>query len=210
MNSTLSNGKWAVGIILFLVAFGLPGCAAHKPFELFDSTTVINSSGTIAVISADRSEETIWLAEALTKELKARSTFKVFTQAKVGLRLGKYPVPIKKGQPETPEKPVWLGKGDKAKVDAMGKNLKVKYLIVVWTELTEQADKTGKTGKSESYNVRVDANALEYPKGRVIGYSFVSGKKSEADVNKMIKDSAVSIADKFIRVAKAEPQKKKD
>ncbi len=207
MNDVLRNGKWAVGIILFLIAFGLPGCAAHKPFELFDTTTVINGSGTVAVISADRSEETMWLAEALTKELKARSTFKVFTQAKVGLRLGKYPVTIKKGQPETPEKPVWLGKGDKAKVDAMGKNLKVKYIIVVWTELAEQADKTG---KSASYNVRVDANTVEYPKGRVIGYSFVSGKKSEADVNKMLKSSAEMIADKFIKVAKAEPQKKKE
>ena len=203
MKDALRNVNRAVGIILFLAGLGsLAGCATHhKPFELFDETTVIKNS-TIAVISANDSESTVWLADALTKELRARSTFKVFSQAKVGLRLGKYPVTIKKGQPATPDKPVWFGKGGKAKVDAMEKQLKAKYLFVVWTELS-------RTGTSASYNVRVDANVVEYPKRRVIGYSFLSGRGSEGDaINKMLKDSAAMIADRFIRAAKAETRGK--
>ncbi len=198
MKDTLRNVNRAVGIMLFLAALGLlAGCAVHKPFELFDEATVVKSSSTIAVISADSSKATVWLAEALTKELGARSTFKVFSQAKVGLRVGRYPVTIKKGQPAAPEKPVWFGKGEKAKVDAMQAQLKVKYLFVVWTELS-------RTDTLASYNVRVDANVVEYPKGRVIGYSFLSGKKSEGEINEMLKDSAAMIADRFIRAAKAE------
>ncbi len=200
MKDALRNLNRAVGMILFLAALGsLAGCAVHqnKPFELFDDKTVIKDS-TIAVISADGSEATMWLADALTKELRARSTLKVFSQAKVGLRIGKYPITLKKGQPETPDKPVWFGKGEKAKVDAMEKHLKAKYLFVVWTELS-------RTGTSASYNVRVDANVVEYPKGQVIGYSFLSGRKSEGDdINKMLKNSAAVIADRFIRAAKAE------
>ena len=205
MKDALRHVDRAVGIILFLAGLGsLAGCAIHhnKPFELFNDKTVIKNS-TIAVISADGSEATVRLADALTKEFRARSTaLKVFSQAKVGLRLGKYPVTIKKGQPETPDKPVWFGKGEKAKVDAIQKQLKAKYLFVVWTELS-------RTGTSASYNVRVDANVVEYPKRRVIGYSFLSGRGSEGDaINKMLKDSAAMIADRFIRAAKAETRGK--
>ncbi len=194
----------AVVITLFLAALmSVAGCATdHKAFELFDETTVIKSS-TIAVISADGSEATVWLADALTKELRTRSNFKVFSQAKIGLRLGKYPSTIKREQPAAPEKPAWLGRGEKAKVDAMQAQLKVKYLFVVWTELS-------RTGGSESY-LRVNANVVEYPKGRVIGFSFLPDRKSEGhDISKMLKDSAAVIADGFIRTAKAETHGKQE
>ncbi len=199
MKDALRKVNRAVGIILFLAGLGsLAGCATdRKPFELFDETTVIKPT-TVAVISADGSEATLWLAAALTKELKARSTLKVFSQAKVGLRLGKYPITVKKGQPATPEKPVWFGKGEKAKVDAMQAQLKAKYLFVVWTKLS-------RIGTSATYNVRVDANVVEYPKGRVIGFSSLPDRKSEGhEINRMLKDSAAMIADRFIRTAKAE------
>ncbi len=205
MKDALRNVSRAVSIILFLAGLGsLAGCATdHKPFELFDDTTVIKPT-TIAVISADGSEATVGLAHALTKELRSQSTLKVFSQAKVGLRLGKYPVTIKKGQPVTPEKPVWFGKGEKAKVDAMQTQLKAKYLFVVWTELS-------RIGTSTSYNVRVDANVVEYPKGRVIGFSFLPGRKSEGhEINKTLKDSAAMIAHGFIRTAKAETHGKQE
>jgi len=202
MKDALRNGNGAVGIILFLVALGsLAGCAIHKPFELFDDTTVIKSR-TIAVISADGSETTMRLAEALTKELRARGTFKVLSQAKISLRLGKYPVTINEGQPENPDKPVWFGKGEKAKVDAMQAQLKAYYLFVVWTG-------RARNGISASYLTSVNGNVVEYPKGRVIGYSFLSGIKSEGDdLNKTLKDSAAMIADGFIRAAKAETHDK--
>ncbi len=197
MKDALRNVKLAVCVILVLVAHGLlAGCATHKPFELFDDATVIKSR-TIAVISADGTETTMRLAEALTNELQERSSFKVLSQAKISLRLGKYPVTIKEGQPENPDKPVWFGKGEKAKVDAMQAQLKAYYLFVVWTGRTRK-------GISASYLTSVNANVVEYPKGRVIGYTFISGIKSEGDDNKMLKDSAAIIADTFIQAAKAE------
>lgn len=196
---TLRNAYRAAGVLLLLVALGpLAGCATHqKPFELFDETTVIKNS-TIAVIGADGSKTTMWLADALTRELAARSELKVFSQAKVGLRIGTYPVTIKKGPPETPDRPVWLSKGEMAKVNAMQAHLKAKYLFVVWTERS-------RTGTSTSYDVRVSANVVEYPKGRVIGYSLLSDKRSDGnDINRMLKDAAATIADRFARAAKAE------
>lgn len=201
MKNALKNVNGAGRIILFLAALGsLAGCGGiHKPFELFDDNTVIKS-GTIAVISADRSEATVRLAEALTKELRERSTFKVWSQAKIGLRIGKYPVTIKEGQPDNPDKPIWFSKGEKAKVDALQAQLKVHYLFVVWTGFS-------RTGTSVSYNVSVNGNVLEYPKAQVIGYSLLSGNSRSSksgDINQMLNNSAAAMADRFIIAAKAE------
>ena len=199
MKAALKNVNRTGRIILFLAALGtLAGCGIHKPFELFDETTVIKNS-TIAVISTDSSEATVRLAQALTKELKERSTLKVWSQAKIDLRLPKYPVTIKQGQPENPDKPVWLSKGEKAKVDAMQKKLKVRYLFVVWTRFS-------RTGTSDSYDVSVNGNVVEYPMARVIGYSLLTGTSRSTkgdDVNQMMKDSAAVMADEFISAAKA-------
>ena len=201
MKGILKNMNQAGLIILFLAALGsLAGCGIHKPFEFFDETTLMKS-GTIAVISADGSDATMRLAEALTKELRERSTFKVWSKAKIDLRLAKYPVTIKEGKPENPDKPVWFGKGEKAKVDAMQAQLKVRYLFVVWTVFSRPTD------TSDSYHVSINGNVVEYPKGRVIGYSLLSGSSRSskgADISPMLKDSAAMMADKFVRAAKAE------
>ncbi len=200
MKDVLRNMKRAGLITLFLAALGsLAGCGIHKPFEFFDEMTSIKS-GTIAVISADSSDATMRLAEALTKELRKRSTFKVWSQAKIDLRLAKYPVTIREGKPENPDKPVWFGKGEKSKVDAMQAQLQVRYLFVVWTGFS-------RNGTSDSYHVSVNGNVVEYPKGRVIGYSLLSGSSRSSkgdDTKQMLKASAAKMADRFITVAKAE------
>ena len=200
MKDTLKNVNRAGRIILFLAALGsLAGCGIHKPFVLFDDTTVIKNS-TIAVISANGSEATVRLAEALTKELRERSTFKVWSQAKISLHLAKYPLTIKEGQPENPDKPIWFSKGEKAKLDTMHARIKVRYLFVVWTGLN-------RTGTSGSYDVSMNGNVVEYPKARVIGYSRLSGSSRSSkgdDLNHMLKNSAAMMAEKFIRAAKAE------
>jgi hypothetical protein len=200
MKDALRKVNRVGGIVLVLAALGsLASCAMHKPFVLFDEKTVIKS-GTIAVISGDGSDATVRLAEALTKELRERSTFKVLSQAKVGLRVGKYPVTIMEGQPENPEKPVWFGKGEKAKVDAMQAQLKVHYLFVVWTDFS-------RSGTATSYDVKMNGNVVEYPKARVIGYSQVSGSSPStkgSDVSQLMKDAAAGMADKFIAAANAQ------
>jgi hypothetical protein len=200
MKQVLRNRNRAGLVMLLLAALGsLVACGIHKPFEFFDETTLMQS-GTIAVISADNSDATMRLAEALTKELRERSTFKVWSKAKIDLRLPKYPVTIKAATPEDPDKPVWFGKGEKAKVDAMQAKLKVRYLFVVWTVFSRE------TGTSDSYHVSVNGNVVEYPKGRVIGYSQLSGSSRWSkgdDISPMLKDSAAMMADRFVRAAKA-------
>jgi predicted small lipoprotein YifL len=206
MKGVLRNMHQTGLVMLFLVALGsLAGCGLHKPFEFFDETA-LTKGGTIAVISADDSDATMRLAEALTKELRERSTFKVWSQAKIDLRLVDYPVIIKEGEPTNPEKPVWFGKGEKAKVDAMQAQLKVRYLFVVWTGFS-------RTGTSDSYHVSVNGNVVEYPKGRVIGYSILSGSSRSPkgdEINPMLKDSAAMMAATFIKAAKAEKAEKAD
>lgn len=206
-------------LALLLAALGvLSGCCGiHKPFELFDDKTVIKS-GSLAVISADNDEPTMRLAEYLTQELKERSTFKVLSQAEVGRRVGRYPVNIKEGQPENTDKPVWFARGEKAKVDAMHAQLKTDYLIVVWTGNLQRITTTSRSGSSVSYHINVDGNVIEYPKGRVIGYSIFGGSKSQScclfgksegdDINEMLKASAAEMAGKFISAAKAEKRSK--
>ncbi len=200
MQKLLKNVNRAGRIILMLATLGsLAGCASHKPFELFDDKAVIKS-GTIAVISADSSEATMRLAAMLTNELRNRSTFMVWSQAKIDLRMPKYPVTIKAAQPENPNKPVWLGKGEKAKLDAMHAKLKVRYLFVVWTGFS-------RTGTSGPYHVTVNGNVVEYPKGVVIGYSRLSGSSRSTkgeDITQILNDSAAMMAGKLIKAAKAE------
>ncbi|MHB8843825.1 MAG: hypothetical protein ACYC7L_03675 [Nitrospirota bacterium] len=215
MKESSMNVKRAWRIVLVLSLLGvLSGCCGiHKPFELFDEKTTIKS-GSIAVVSADSDEPTMRLADALTQELKERSTFKVLSQAEVGRRVGKYPITIKEAQPENTDKPVWFAKGEKAKVDAMHAQLRTDYIIVVWTGNLTRVTRSGQGGTSVSYHINVDGNVIEYPKGRVIGYSVFGGSKSQScclfgksegdDINEMLKDSAAEMADKFISAAKAE------
>jgi len=193
----------------------LPACCGiHKPFEPMDDKVQIRP-GTIAVISADGSEATMRLADHLTRALKERSTFKVLSQEEVARRVGKYPVTIKEGQPENTDRPVWFAKGEKSKVDAMQAQIKADYLFVVWTgNLSRITSTSSQGGSSVSYRVNVDGNVIEYPKGRVIGYSVFGGSKSQScclfgksegdDINAMLKDAASEMADKFISAAKAE------
>jgi len=202
-------------VVLILCVLGLLSgcCGIHKPFELIDDKTIIKN-GTIAVISTDGSEPTARLADYLTKELKERSTFKVLSQEEIGRRVGRYPVTIREGQPENTDKPVWFAKGEKAKVDAMQAQIKADYLFVVWTGNMTRVTRSGQGGSSVSYHVNVDGNVIEYPKGRVIGYSVFGGSKSQScclfgksegdDINEMLKESAVEMAEKFISAAKAE------
>jgi len=215
MTRAFSRTYRVAGLFLIIGVLGmLSGCCGiHKPFELIDDKTIIKS-GTVAVIGTDGTEPTVRLADYLTKELKERSTFKVLSQEEIGRRVGRYPVTIKEGQPENTDKPVWFAKGEKAKVDAMQAQIKADYLFVVWTGNLTRVTRSGQGGTSVSYHVNVDGNVIEYPKGRVIGYSVFGGSKSQScclfgksegdDVNEMLKESAVEMAGRFISAAKAE------
>jgi len=209
------TGSYMLVLIALCSVALLQGCCGiHKPFEPMDDKVQIRQ-GSLAVISADASEPTVRLAVELTRELKERSTFKVLSQEEIGRRVGKYPVTIKEARPENEDKPVWFPKSEKAKLDAIQAQTKTDYLFVVWTGSLQRITSTSsRGGSSVSYHVNVDGNVIEYPKGRVIGYSVFGGSKSQTcclfgksegdDVNEMLKNAAAEMADKFISAAKAE------
>jgi len=205
-------------VLLLLVLAGmvalLSGCGGTPhPFSLYDEKTSIRT-GSIAVISADTSELTVRVAENLTRELKERSTFKVLSQEEVARRVGKYPVKIKEGKPENPDKPVWFAKGEKARIDSMQTQLRTDYLFLIWTDNLRKITRTGRGGSSVTYSVDVYGNLIEYPKSRAIGYTSFArnqsqscclfGKSEGDDIHEMVKAAAGSMADKFIAAAKAE------
>ena len=206
----------AAYIFLALCMLGtLSGCCGGTPypFALYDEKTVIRSSS-IAVVSADTSELTVQLADSLTRELKARSTFKVLSQEEVARRLGRYPVKVKPGTPDNPDKPIWFAKGEKAKVDSMQAQLKTEYVFLVWTDNLRKVTRTGQGGSSVTYSVDVYGNVVEYPKSRAIGYTSFArnqsqtcclfGKSEGDDIHEMVKAAAGSMADDLISAAKAE------
>jgi hypothetical protein len=215
MNNEFSRiGRSAVFFLMIGVLGMLSGCCGiHKPFELIDDKTIIKT-GTVAVISADSSEPTVRLADYLTRELKERSTFKVLSQEEVARRLGRYPVKVKQGTPDNPDKPIWFAKGEKAKVDAMQAQLNTDYVFLVWTDNLRKITRTGQGGSSVTYSVDVYGNLVEYPKSRAIGYTSFArnqsqscclfGKSEGDDIHEMVKGAAGSMADDLISAAKAE------
>lgn len=206
----------AVYIFLAVCMLGtLSGCCGGTPypFALYDEKTVIRSSS-IAVVSADTAELTVQLADNLTRELKARSTFKVLSQEEVARRLGRYPVKVKQGTPDNPDKPIWFAKGEKARVDSMQAQLKTDYVFLVWTDNLRKVTRTGQGGSSVTYSVDVYGNVVEYPKSRAIGFTSFArnqsqscclfGKSEGDDIHEMVKAAAGSMADDLISAAKAE------
>ena len=202
-------------LAFFCLLTVLSGCCGGTPypFALYDDKTVIRSSS-IAVVSADTSELTVRLADDLTRELKTRSTFKVLSQEEVARRLGRYPVAVKPGTPENPDKPVWFAAGEKAKVDSLQAKLKTDYVFLIWTDNLRKITRTGQGGSSVTYSVDVYGNVVEYPKSRAIGYTSFArnqgqscclfGKSEGDDIHEMVKGAAGSMADDFIEAAKAE------
>jgi len=198
-----------------LLALLLAGCGGvYKPFELMDDRAQVKP-GTLAVIAGDASEPTPLIAQALTKQLKDRSTFRVLSQDEVARRLGKYPVLIKRTDPENEDRPVWYAKGEKAKIDALQEKIKADYLFIVWTgRLNKVVTQSSQGGSSVSYEVGVVGNVIEYPKTRTVGYSnfgrrrsqtcCLFGKSEGEDINELLKEAGTVMADEFISATKSE------
>lgn len=195
-----------------MLAF-LAGCGVHKPFEFMDENTQVKK-GSLAVISGDPSEPTERLAEYLTHELKQKSRFNVMSQEQIGRKIGKYPVVINRQVPENEDKPVWLAKGEKSKLNSMQARLKTDYLLVVWISDLSRITTTYSTGGGKvTYSATVLGNLVEYPKAEPIGFSICGyskdqtcclfGKSEGDDINELLKYSGQEIAEKFMSVTKS-------
>ncbi len=196
----------------------LAGCGVHKPFEFMDDKTQVKK-GTLAVVSGDPSEPTVMLTAYLTQELRQRSTFRVLGQEEMGKRIAKYPIAIKRADPENEDSPVWFPKTEKSKLDAMQTQLKADYLLVLWTNgLSKNFVRYQNGGGKVYYSVGIVGNLIEYPKAKAVGYSVFANSKDQScclfgksegdDVNEMLKDSAHEMADEFLAAAKAEKPSK--
>ncbi len=200
---------------LAVIVLLLSGCGGvYKPFELMDDNAKMKP-GTLAVIAGDTSEPTPLIAEALTKQLRERSTFRVLSQDEVARRIGKYPVSIKRASPESEDRPVWYAKGEKAKIDSIQAQVKADYLFIVWTgRLNKIVRTSSQGGSSVSYEVGVVGNVVEYPKAKTVGFSnfgrqrsqtcCLFGKSEGEDINELLKDAGSVMADEFISATKSE------
>ena len=187
------------------IALLLAGCGGvYKPFELMNDRTQLKP-GTLAVIAGDTSEPTPLIAETLTKQLRERSTFRVLSQDEVARRLGKYPVTIKRADPENEDRPVWYAKGEKARIDSIQEKVRTDYLFIVWTgHLSKIITQNSRGGGSVSYAVGVVGNVMEYPKAKTVGYSNFGRSKGQTcclfgvsegkDIDDLLKFSAEEIA----------------
>lgn len=206
-------------IALFTLGF-LLGCGGTpRPFTLMDQNVRVKP-GILSVISGDSSEPTEMLAQYLTQELKQRSTYRVVSQEEIKRRLGKYPVKLKYSfEVENKDKPVWLAKGEKNKLNAIEAQLKSDYLLVVWsTGLSRITTQNQRGGGSTTYSVGVVANLFEYPKASAIGFSDVSynkgqtcclyGKSEGEDIDELLKGSARDVAEKLSAATKMEKMEK--
>jgi hypothetical protein len=205
-------------LAVLLFAITVAGCGVHKPFALMDQNTQIRK-GSVAVISGDASEPTQRLAEYITLELRQKSTFRVMSQDEIGRRVGKYPINIRRADPENVDKPVWIARGEKGKLDAMQDQLKTDYLLVVWTANLSRVVTTYSNGGGKvSYFAGIVGNLYDYPKAKPIAFSnygnskdqtcCLFGKSEGDDINDLLKYSGEELAQEFMQAANAEKPRK--
>ena len=204
------NGKRISFLVLTALIAALSGsacCGVYKPFQPFDDASI--KQGSVAVISGDKAEPDMAVAEYLTLDLKKRSTFRVMSQDEISRRVGRYPVAIKTAEPKDTNRPVWYSPSEKARLDAIQAALGTDYLLVIWvTDLSRWVTTSSQGGSRVSYSASVLGNMIEYPKGRPVAYTNFAESKSQSccllgksegeDINALLKNSAESIADKFI------------
>ena len=196
-------------VLIALCTLGpLLGCGGTpKAFMLMDRNVPVKP-GILSVISGDSSEPTEMLAKYLTEELKRQSTYRVVSQEEIRRRLGKYPIELKYTfAVENKDRPVWLEKGEKNKLNAIEGRLKSDYLLVVWTTGLSRIATRSQSGGGVTNSVQVVANLFEYPNASAIGYSDVAcnkgqtcclyGKSEGEDIDELLKSSARDIAEKL-------------
>ncbi|MER3423463.1 MAG: hypothetical protein C4293_09760 [Nitrospiraceae bacterium] len=111
----------------------LGGCGGpNNPFVLMDEKHLLKPASIVVISGSNRGEDTK-LAEALTKELKERTTFRVLSQEDIMRAIPNYPMTIKRRNVGKDEiKPVWFEASEKNKLDSIQSRLRVDYLFIVW------------------------------------------------------------------------------
>jgi hypothetical protein len=187
--------------------FMLAGCGIHKPFVPL--TQLDLRPATLAVICGWGDDASMHLAAYLSDELTARTRLKVVGQEKIGRKLGKYPVNLKRVDAFKEKQPVWLAPDDKKKLDSLQAALRADYLFVVWAHGLSSSASNGYV----EYSVTVLGNLYEYPGGRAVAFTYDENSKGMSplavfreqghDINAMLKDSAEKVAEGFLKATHA-------
>jgi len=105
------------------------------------------------------------------------------------------------------DKPIWVVPEEKARLDAMQESLKSDYLFVIWGYNLSR--ETAGFGNNTTYSITALGNLFQYPGGRPVSFtydqndrsmSFLAIFKGDAyDIEKLLRDSAERITEKFIK-----------
>ena len=200
-------------ILLFLIVLGTSSCVFNELFVLKDPNYSLRP-GTIAVISGTDAEADMKLAQFLTSELKQYSTLRVIPQDEVRRKVPGYPIDLIDRSKTKGEKDPAVFPGNKAKLDALQKQVRADHLFVIWDDkLVKTISQTSTLGTSRTSRYEADVRGLliAYPQGRIVGHSAVpafenvglfSSKSESEHIDAMLKQGAYLIRAKFTEATK--------
>lgn len=219
MRPRLTNCRRNI-VLACIVVLSFSGCYNTKLFIPIDPGKEIKA-GRLAVLSGSDSDFDVNFAEYITEELRTNTTFQVMTQTEIRNKVHGYPLPlIDPAAAKAKADPFGAFPGNKAKLDAIQKQLKADYLYVVWIQnvkKTIQQTSTFGTTRVMRYEAEGRARMLQYPSGSIIAYSEISGfehpglisSKKEPDyIEIMLKNMAYNIRTKFAEVTRSAKESK--
>jgi len=187
------------------------GCTNYKVFDLVDKNHKIEKKS-IAVISGGNNPFDINLSIKLSKYLNEMSDFRVIGQQTISKRYPSYPMEIVKFEisKTTKDQTPWLPAKTLAAVSRIQRKIGANYILLVWTEdnlavTVESYNQQGGASSSTTVYASTFARLIEYPSGKVKGYSafrwsegvgfFGSMNKS---VDRMLDEMSWALTDKLV------------
>ena len=211
LTSTLKDS-----ILVCVVAVLAFSCCGYSNLFVLNDPGKDIRPGVLAVISGGDGDADVKFAECLTDELRKNTTFQVMSQDAIRRKAPGYPVPLIDGAAgKNNDDPFGTFPGNKAKLDAIQKQLKADYIYVVWIQnIKKTIEQTSTFGTTRVMMYQADGRArlLQYPGGRIIAYTEVPGSehpglissKKESDyIESMMKQMALFVRTKFAEVTKS-------
>lgn len=187
--------------LLFIVIL-FTACSSWSNFKLNKDQKPPVIPDTIAVISGSTSDFDIHFTEKVSEELM-KTQFKVLTQDQIKKIFPQYPEDILNFKISEKEftKP-YISEETKKIIDSMNSKLKVKYILLAWTDPTV-IDMVGRMGNVQSKTVEVCfyTRLIQYPELTIVGYTYVCHAKGLGflffiDTDKKIAKAIESIINK--------------
>lgn len=159
----------------FISAIVLLSCSSTdvgRKFTPVETGFMLDSGKSIAVISGHNDDNDIQLAEMITEKLTATGKFKVLTQSEITKKMPQYPLNynvidfVISGEDDRNYSP-YLNNSSKERIDALQKQVKADYILVVWIEGMNEFQSRNATSR----HMFVKSRFITYPAGNVSAYS---------------------------------------